>query len=184
MLQLAGFQKFETVIVKTHNYIKGDFKMNTALPLIFFYKEENLGKIEYMDELLKIYLDKTGEPLEFKYIPIDKEKKQTLIAWYEAHKQTSTNSSLLLLNHTKFSDLCASRMNVSQIADNMLYAISLEDEDNPKELTRHLKANQDKSCCSHISILKDKHPECIEKSNEWFESQKNLLQHIQKYLLK
>ena len=61
-LRLVGFKRYKTVIVDTHNYIKGDFKMNTALPFRFFYKGELIPhKIKYMDELIAIYIEKTGQ---------------------------------------------------------------------------------------------------------------------------
>lgn len=66
ILIAVGFIKHETVIVKTNNYILGDFIINDALGL-FSYKGELLPKITYLDELNKVYFDKTGENLKINY---------------------------------------------------------------------------------------------------------------------
>ena len=63
-LRLVGFKRHKTVIVDTYNYIKGDFKMNTSIPFMFFYKGEYIGvKIKYMDELIAIYEERTGKSI-------------------------------------------------------------------------------------------------------------------------
>lgn len=64
ILMAVGFIKHETVIIKTNNYILGDFRINDALGR-FSYKGELLPQINYLDELNKIYFEKTGKNLTF-----------------------------------------------------------------------------------------------------------------------
>lgn len=66
ILMDVGFIKHETAIIKTNNYILGDFRINDALGR-FSYKGELLPKITYLDELNKVYFDKTGENLKINY---------------------------------------------------------------------------------------------------------------------
>lgn len=64
ILMAVGFKRHETLIIKTNNYILGDFKINDALGR-FYYKGEMLPVITYLDELNKIYFEKTGKYLTF-----------------------------------------------------------------------------------------------------------------------
>lgn len=64
ILMHVGFIKYETALVKTNNYILGDFRINDALGR-FSYQGELLPKITYLDELNKVYFDKTGKNLTF-----------------------------------------------------------------------------------------------------------------------
>lgn len=66
LLMALGFKKHKTAIIETNNYIKGDFKINDALPR-FFYKGEMLPEIKYLDELCKIYFEKTGQSLKLNH---------------------------------------------------------------------------------------------------------------------
>lgn len=66
ILMAVGFIKHETAIVKTNNYILGDFIINDALGR-FSYKGELLPKITYLDEFNKVYFEKTGEYLKLTF---------------------------------------------------------------------------------------------------------------------
>ncbi len=109
--------------------------------------------------------------------------QEILIAWQKAHEQAEDNASLLLKNEI-FSELCATRMSVCLIADELLYGLTVDSSDNPKELNRHLVANTDKACsqCSFSSSTTDIHPECNDKIKEWFNSKEQLLVYIQMFL--
>lgn len=66
ILMAVGFIKHETVIIKTNNYILGDFRINDAVGR-FSYKGEMLPEIKYLDELCKIYFEKTGHSLKLNH---------------------------------------------------------------------------------------------------------------------
>ena len=66
LLMALGFKKYKTVAIETYNYIKGDFSINSAYPR-FTYKGELLPKIEFLDELCKIYFDKKGQSLKLNH---------------------------------------------------------------------------------------------------------------------
>lgn len=66
LLMAFGFKKHKTAIVETNNYLKGHFRINDALPR-FFYKNEMLPEIKYLDELCKIYFEKTGHSLKINH---------------------------------------------------------------------------------------------------------------------
>jgi hypothetical protein len=110
---------------------------------------------------------------------MDKITEEILKSWYQAHKQAEGNASLLLIDHSMFGVLCGARMNVCSIVDHMLY--ELDERSECEELVRHLKSNKDKGCtsCRLSSFLGKNHPECNEKINEWFSSQKALMEFIE-----
>lgn len=66
LLMALGFKQHKTVIVETYNYLKGHFRINDALPR-FFYKNEMLPEIKYLDELCKVYFEKTGHNLKLNH---------------------------------------------------------------------------------------------------------------------
>ncbi|HWY13234.1 MAG TPA: hypothetical protein VN026_18020 [Bacteroidia bacterium] len=66
------FKKHKTII-KSHNYIKGDFSINSALP-IFSYKYEFLPYTPYLDDIAGIYFEKTGKYLKPKNKDLFKQK--------------------------------------------------------------------------------------------------------------
>ncbi len=61
-----GFKQYETVVIKTHNYIKGDFKFNSAVLWLCEFKGVNLNrKIIYVHQLQNLYYEITGNELQF-----------------------------------------------------------------------------------------------------------------------
>jgi hypothetical protein len=62
-----GFKQYETVGIKTHNYIKGNFKFNSAVLWIAEYKGIHIeNKILYVHQLQNLYFALTGEELKLK----------------------------------------------------------------------------------------------------------------------
>lgn len=102
-----------------------------------------------------------------------------LIEWMNAHNDADSNTSLLKTNHTYFVDLCAAKMKVVHEIDKLFYSLKIT-ETMPKEVIRHLEANiNDTPCyCGGLSVRSQKHPECIAKSKEFFDSKTALLQYI------
>lgn len=111
---------------------------------------------------------------------------EVLKAWYMAHKHVKDNPRILRMTTKEydFSTLCSLRMNEVSYCDAMLYSLS-QHNNYPHELIRHLEAEKNKSNCScnYSSIIAKKHPECIKKANEWFNSQKELMQYIENNLI-
>ncbi len=66
LLMALGFKQHKTAIVETYNYLKGHFRINDALGR-FSYKNEMLPEIKYLDELCKIYFEKTGQNLKLNH---------------------------------------------------------------------------------------------------------------------
>jgi hypothetical protein len=59
-----GFNQYETVVIKTHNYIKGNFKFNSAVLWVAEYKGIHIeSKILYVHQLQNLYFALTGEEL-------------------------------------------------------------------------------------------------------------------------
>ena len=112
--------------------------------------------------------------------------KEILKAWYLAHKHAENNPKILLMTTKEidFGELCAARMGVIDVSDRLLYNLSL-DKDYPHELIRHLEAKRNESDCScrYSSIIAKKHPECMEKSKEFFVSQGLLMHYIENNLI-
>ena len=62
-----GFKQYETVGIKTHNYIKGNFKFNSAVLWVAEYKGIHIeNKILYVHQLQNLYFALTGEELKLK----------------------------------------------------------------------------------------------------------------------
>ena len=62
-----GFKQYETVGIKTHNYIKGNFKFNSAVLWDAEYKGIHIeNKILYVHQLQNLYFVLTGEELTLK----------------------------------------------------------------------------------------------------------------------
>lgn len=61
------FKQYETVGIKTHNYIKGNFKFNSAVLWIAEYEGIHIeNKILYVHQLQNLYFVLTGEELQLK----------------------------------------------------------------------------------------------------------------------
>lgn len=121
---------------------------------------------------------------------MNKTVTEILKAWYLAHKQAENNSKILLMTTKEidFGELCAARMSVVFIADKLLYGIGYPmtpNENYPHELIRHLEAKRNESncICGAYSVRSKKHPECIEKSKEFFVSQGLLMHYIENNLI-
>ncbi len=112
--------------------------------------------------------------------------KEILRAWYLAHKHAENNPTILLMStkEISFSNLCAARMSVYFESEKLLFSLPFNKE-YPHELIRHLEAKKNESTCScgGSSIMKNKHPECIEKSREYSASLKGLMQYIENNLI-
>jgi hypothetical protein len=111
---------------------------------------------------------------------MDEITKAILVAWYNAHEPFNDNSSSAINTHVLFSNLCSARMSVISVTEDMLYGLYI-DENYPKELKRHLTANKNKGCsrCMFSSNKEANHPECNEKSNEYFRSKEQLIIYVE-----
>lgn len=98
ILESVGFVKHKVVIGNSHNYIKGDFRINDAYPY-FIYKNESLPKIIYLDDLAGIYFEKTGEHLKIENIM--KQELIKLYALFDSGGQGMKDNGLLGVYTTK-----------------------------------------------------------------------------------
>ena len=61
------FKQYETIGIKTHNYIKGNFKFNSAVLWVAEYKGVHIeNKILYVHQLQNLYFALIGEELQLK----------------------------------------------------------------------------------------------------------------------
>jgi hypothetical protein len=97
--------------------------------------------------------------------------------WAKSQILVSDNTTLLMkYNHDGLiSDLCAARMGVHGVAEEMLMSLKGRD-DLPNLLVAFFEADEDKGCndCWASSRIKE-HPECDTKIKRWFDSREKLL---------